>query len=109
MMKRTTQFLPSTLKFAFAVALYVVFPTATIHAQTWQLVTPKYATKEAVVAGFVADAATYGNGSTDATTYIQNCLNTLDNASGDAEHGGGVLYLPEGNYKISGTLTIPKG
>lgn len=112
-MKKTTQFLQKTLGLILAVAMYVVFSMTVgnrpAYAQTWQIVTPKYATKEAIVAGFVADAATYGNGSTDATTYIQNCLNTLDNASGDAEHGGGVLYLPEGNYKISGTLIIPKG
>ncbi|MFL5729955.1 MAG: discoidin domain-containing protein, partial [Cytophagaceae bacterium] len=78
-------------------------------AQTWQVVTPKYGTNETVVAGFVADAAQYGNGSTDATAYIQASLNSLDNAVGDANHGGGVLYLPEGKYKISSPILIPKG
>ncbi|MDR0872705.1 MAG: family 43 glycosylhydrolase [Prevotellaceae bacterium] len=75
----------------------------------WQLVTPKYGNHEAIVAGFVLNAADYGNGATDATADIQARLNALSNYTGDVNHGGGVLYLKEGHYKISGRLTIPKG
>ena len=92
--------------FAAIFALFVIHST---FAQNWQIVNPKYSTTDAIVAGFVADAAVYGNGTTDATAYIQNCLNQLDNYTGDANHGGGVLYLPEGKYKITGNILIPKG
>jgi len=93
----------------FVVLFFVFVGFNSAFSQSWQLVTPKYSTNDAIVAGFVADAATYGNGVTDATEYIQNCLNRLDNYTGDPNHGGGVLYLPEGRYKVSGTLIIPKG
>jgi len=96
---------PFLLLFIFLFHLTMDLATA----QSWQVVTPKYGADETVVAGFIADAAQYGNGSTDATTYIQNCLNQLDNAVNDANHGGGVLFLPEGKYKITGTILIPKG
>jgi hypothetical protein len=89
--------------------LFSLFAFHLSNAQTWQIVTPKYTTNDAIVAGFVANASQYGNGTTDATSYIQGCLNSLDNAVGDANHGGGVLYLPEGKYKITGSLLIPKG
>jgi hypothetical protein len=42
-----------------------------------------------------------GNGSTDDTTAIQAAIT----AAGAA--GGGVVYLPQGNYKVSSTLTVP--
>lgn len=80
-----------------------------VYCQDWQIVTTKYETKDVIVAGFVADAITYGNGVTDATAYLQELLNNLDKCSGDPNHGGGVLYLPEGMYKVEGTLVIPKG
>lgn len=90
-------------------SFFALFLHLAVYAQTWQLVSPKYATTDAIVAGFVVDAATYGNGTTDATSHIQGLLNQLDNYTGDANHGGGVVYLPEGRYKISGRLNIPKG
>lgn len=90
--------------------LFFVFMGCNVaFSQNWQLVNPKYPTNDAIIAGFVADASTYGNGVTDATEYIQNCLNQLDNYTGDPNHGGGVLYLPEGRYKVTGNLIIPKG
>ena len=89
------------------------------YAQTWHLVpeNPNFPKTEAVVAGFTADAATYGNGTTDATSYLQNLLNQLDKAGNRGVNmwnnmelvGGGVLYLPEGRYQINGQLRIPKG
>ncbi len=48
-----------------------------------------------------ADAATYGNGSTDATTYLQNLINNCPE--------GQVIYLPAGTYKISSRLVVSKG
>ncbi len=41
-----------------------------------------------------------GNGSTDDTAAIQAAINAAQTA------GGGVVYLPHGNYLVSGTLTI---
>lgn len=99
----------SIMKRFYFAFLFVFMGCSFAFSQNWQVVTPKYQTNDAIVAGFVADAATYGNGITDATQYIQNYLNQLDNCTGDPNHGGGVLYLPEGKYKISGTLLIPKG
>ena len=99
-----------TMSVKIIASIFVFFLSHSIAmSQNWQIVNPKYQTNDAIVAGFVADAATYGNGTTDATSYIQNCLNQLDNYTGDANHGGGVLFLPEGKYKITGTILIPKG
>lgn len=41
-----------------------------------------------------------GDGSTDDLVFIQNAINALQSA------GGGVLYFPPGNYKVSAKLTI---
>jgi len=75
----------------------------------WQLVEPKYPTVDAVVAGFVVDANEWGRGNQDATAYIQNLLDRLSNYTNDPLHGGGVVFLPEGHYRIDGHLIIPKG
>lgn len=40
-----------------------------------------------------------GNGVTDDTTAIQNCINALPTT-------GGTAYLPNGNYKVTSTLTV---
>ncbi len=42
-----------------------------------------------------------GDGVTDDTTAFQNALNSA------AQAGGGVVWVPEGTYKIAGHLTIP--
>lgn len=42
-----------------------------------------------------------GDGITDDTTAIQNALTAAGNA------GGGTVFLPTGEYKISGTLSVP--
>ena len=41
-----------------------------------------------------------GNGSTDDTTAVQNCINA-------AASSGKIAYLPAGTYKISNYLTVP--
>ena len=77
----------------------------------WQSVTPKYATVDAVVAGFVVDANEWGKGDKDATAYVQNLMDILDNCTGENQRGlgGGVIFFPEGRYRFDGTLTLPKG
>jgi len=80
-----------------------------VFSQNWQLVNPKYPTTDAFVAGFVVDVDTYGKGDVDVTKHLQGLIDQLDNCSGDPKHGGGVVYLPEGNYRIDGTLILRKG
>lgn len=63
----------------------------------------------AALAGPASDAATLtvmdygakGNGETDDTAAVQNALDAA------AREGGGVVYLPAGNYLIKTHLTIP--
>jgi len=104
----------------FAILVIMLIYSNFIFSATpnWQLVpeNPNYPRTEAIVAGFIADVATYGNGTTDATSYLQGLLNDLDAAGGGNNlwssmklQGGGILYLPAGKYKISGQLIIPKG
>jgi len=74
------------------------------YGQNWELIQPKYATTDAVVATFsVDDFGATGDGSSDVTSIFQGRLNAL------ASLGGGVLFVPEGKYVIRGTLIIPKG
>jgi len=49
----------------------------------------------------VKDFGAVGNGSTNDTVAIQNALNAVI--------GGGVVYFPQGEYKITATLEINKG
>ncbi|MGB4415846.1 MAG: glycosyl hydrolase family 28-related protein [Paludibacter sp.] len=97
-----------------------VFISAATFAQTvtlnWQLVTPKYATTDAFVAGL--NAKDYGadpTGITDQTALFQKLLDALGSRTNnngrqnDGTPNGGVLYIPEGKYLIKGTLFIPKG
>ncbi|MFY0255321.1 glycosyl hydrolase family 28-related protein [Chitinophaga sp. 30R24] len=73
-------------------------------AQTWRLINPLYPTKDAFVAAYsVADYGATGDGVTDVTAIFQSRLDTLRIL------GGGTLFVPQGKYKISGTLVIPKG
>jgi autotransporter-associated beta strand protein len=50
---------------------------------------------------FATNAA--GNGVTDDTAAIQNALNAA------GLNGGGIVYLPAGKYKLTGTLDVPGG
>ena len=47
------------------------------------------------------DFGIVGDGVTDVTDAIQDALISVSNL------GGGALYLPAGNYKVSGNLTVP--
>ena len=42
-----------------------------------------------------------GNGTTDDTTAIQNCINAARNAG-----GGAIAYIPSGTYKITSNLSV---
>jgi fibronectin type 3 domain-containing protein len=55
---------------------------------------------------FIATSAPWGatgNGSTDDTTAIQSALNAA------GTNGGGIVFLPGGKYKLTGTLDVPQG
>lgn len=47
------------------------------------------------------DSATYGNGTTDATSGIQTAINNCP--------VGQVVYLSSGTYKVSGSISVKKG
>jgi hypothetical protein len=47
------------------------------------------------------DSATYGNGTTDATSVIQAAISSCP--------VGQVVYIPSGTYKVSGTISVNKG
>lgn len=82
----------------------------------WQLVTPKYVTADAFVAGLnVMDYGADPSGTVDQTKLFQTLLDFLGsrtNNAGRKDDGtpnGGVLFIPEGKYLLRGTLFIPKG
>ncbi len=86
------------------------FDYFTISSQTapnWQspgIVTPTYAVDDVIVADLNVKNSPYnaaGDGTTDDTAAFQSALD-------DAGYmGGGVVWVPSGTYKISGTLIIP--
>ena len=87
------------LIFACSFSLFI-----SARAQTWQLINPLYPTKDAFVAAYsVADYGAAGDGVTDVTAIFQDRLDTLGIL------GGGTLFVPQGKYRINGTLVIPKG
>lgn len=73
----------------------------------WSTVTANYQTrKPAKTDLFVATSSPYnaaGNGIADDTAAIQSALNAA------GANGGGIVYLPGGHYKTTGTLTVPSG
>lgn len=82
----------------------------------WELVTPKYETADAFVAGLnVMDYGADPTGVADQTVLFQSLLDALGSRTNnwgrknDGTPNGGVLYIPEGKYLIKGTLFIPKG
>lgn len=101
--------------------LLTVFSTSAAIAQqnvsvNWQLITPKYGTADAFVAGLnVMDYGADPSGTADQTKLFQTLLDSLGsrtNNNGRKNNGtpnGGVLFVPEGKYLLSGTLFIPKG
>ncbi|GHT62158.1 hypothetical protein FACS189451_05830 [Bacteroidia bacterium] len=91
-----------------------------IHAQEvsykWELITPKYTTADAFVAGLnVMDYGADPTGSTDQQALFQRLLDFLGSRTrnqgtkADGTPNGGVLYVPEGKYLFLRSLYIPKG
>lgn len=90
---------------------------------TWELAQPKYETVDAFVYGFnVMDHGADPTGTTDQTRLFQSLLDILGTRSNgrvndtegnkigaQANRNGGVLYVPEGKYLFTGSLTLPKG
>ena len=76
----------------------------------WELVTPKYETPDAFVAGFNAlDEGAVADGTTDNTVIFQRLLDRLGRRSNPGVGNGGILFVPEGQYAFAGRLTVPKG
>lgn len=91
-------------KICLLLFIFALLPFIQATAQTWQLINPLYPTKDAFVAAYnVADYGASGDGVTDVTAIFQSRLDTLRTL------GGGTLFVPQGKYKISGNLVIPKG
>ena len=73
----------------------------------FRVIVPSLNTNEAVVA--VTTPQEYGakgDGITDDSAAFQNALNAVGNSGGV---GGGVVYVPAGDYTFYGSLTIPAG
>ena len=69
-----------------------------------RIVTPVYPADDLIVASFVATEAPYladPTGVNDATAPIQQALTDCYNA------GGGAVWLPEGKYRLTGSIHIP--
>ncbi len=71
-----------------------------------QIVNTTYETEDIVIATIIPTVEKYGYNITpdsdeDCTAELQRALNDCHNM------GGGTVYLPEGSYNISGSLTIP--
>ena len=70
------------------------------------MVKTKYTKDDVVVADIIATDAPYSadpSGKTDSTTAIQNALYAVE------ELGGGVVYLPAGDYLVTRTIFVPAG
>ena len=55
----------------------------------------------------VMNSGATGDGTTDDTAAIQATINAA--ATSATTHGGGIVYFPPGNYKVSSTLQITTG
>ncbi len=70
-----------------------------------RVVTTRFPTDDLVIASFVATDPPYladPGGQQDATAAIQRALNDCHRA------GGGVVWLPAGKYKVTGSIFIPE-
>jgi len=100
------------LKIKLLIQIVFVVQVASVSAQTWKLIQPKYATSDAFVAKYNAvEQGADPTGVTDNTALFQRLLDYLGSrvSSNGGVNNGGVLFIPEGKYKILGQLIIPKG
>jgi hypothetical protein len=73
----------------------------------WRVVVPTLNTNEVVVALTTPqEYGAVGDGVTDDSAAFQSAMNAVYNPGGS---GGGVVYVPAGNYAFSNNLTIPTG
>ncbi|HLW00129.1 MAG TPA: glycosyl hydrolase family 28-related protein [Ktedonobacterales bacterium] len=91
----------------------IAAPTSPAHAAglTPRIVSAPLTTNEVVVADAVVTDSQYGadpTGTNDSTAAFQSALNDVGSPSNN-HGGGGVVYVPDGIYKISGTLVVPAG
>lgn len=78
-------------------------PRLTIDRQT-AVQTTNYATEDVVIADYnVKNFGAAGDGQKDDTDVIQKVLTAA------GLNGGGVVYIPSGNYRVTGHLVIPSG
>jgi hypothetical protein len=78
-------------------------PRTAVNAQT-KVYTTHYVTQDVVIAdGSVKDFGAVGDGIKDDTQAFQDALNAAGN------RGGGVVFVPEGHYRITGSLVVPTG
>lgn len=61
-----------------------------------------YTQRPADDAAHYFDADTYGTGQADATEALQSAINAVK-----TERNFGILFIPEGRYRISGTVYVP--
>jgi len=72
-----------------------------------RVVIPSLNTNEVVVAAATPQLyGAVGDGVTDDTAAFQNAMNAVYNSGGN---GGGVVWVPAGNYAFYGNLSIPTG
>ncbi|AIQ60673.1 glycosyl hydrolase family 28-related protein [Paenibacillus borealis] len=78
-------------------------PRITAPSQTG-IVQTVYGTEDIVIANInVKDYGAKGDGTTDDTAAVQNALHAA------SVQGGGVVFAPEGTYRLNGHLVIPTG
>jgi T5SS/PEP-CTERM-associated repeat protein len=77
-------------------------------SNSWpQVIIPSLNTNEIVVASATPqEFGAVGDGITDDSAAFQNAMNAVYNSGG---HGGGVVYVPPGNYAFYNHITIPTG
>ncbi len=67
----------------------------------WQIISSKYPTNNTIIAGYsVIDFGAKGDGITDDSKAFQQALRAM------RYHGGGVVFVPEGEYLICNSLDI---
>ncbi|MDR2385438.1 MAG: discoidin domain-containing protein [Tannerella sp.] len=88
--------------FLFSAVVISAFPQA---GAQWKIIDSEYPSEDVGVSAFTDESlpSIDKTGYSDSYPAIQELLDRLGSA------GGGVLYLSEGKYKISGRLLIPKG
>lgn len=101
-------FIPGNLPAGCTVTDNVAAHTVTLtYVPSARVVVPTLNTNEIVVSVVTPqDFGARGDGITDDSAAFQNAMNWVNNAG---NWGGGVVYVPPGNYAFYTNLTIPQG